>query len=74
MKRTDVIIVSYNEYIWGVFSNEQKALRAVKTWKLTTKPHMRMYRVNARLESLPPRYLSDDKQEDNPHIDNEDVE
>lgn len=59
MKRKTVAVVLVNDLVWGVFSSQKKAQRAIDLWFRTLTHKLVIYEVNYRLRTTPPKYLSD---------------
>lgn len=54
-------IVFVEDSVWGVFSSEKKAHKALTAWKQSpaTFGQIRVYQLNYRILNAPPRYVSD---------------
>ncbi len=61
LKTVTVVIYTQTDAIWGVFSSDKKARKAVARWKGKIEDFLVMeYGVNYRLSTKPVRYASDD--------------
>lgn len=55
-----VYVLYLEEHLWGVFSTEKKAKKALKRWSLLfEKASLEAYVVDYRITTMPPVYVSD---------------